>query len=318
MGVVVGNSFWFDFEVAFMEWLQRVLGETGVKVVSQFSMFGEELILVLIIGFLFWCYDKKLGEAVATAIMFGLVLTPIIKNVFWRRRPYFDHENIKCYRPVDKNADIYDIAAQGFSFPSNHSTNSICAYTTIALKKKTVGFTVAAIIIPILVGLSRVSVGVHYPTDVLMGWLIGIVFSLLVNFLFNRIPDEKRWLMYLIIVVISCIGLLFCKTSDYFTALGLMIGIFGAFEFEKRFVRFEGTRKPLECVIRLLGGLICYMVINTLLKLPFSKEFLASGTFAAGLVRTFRYLVVSFVAVGLYPMTFKFFGKKENGAAVAK
>ena len=313
MGIVVGNSFWFDFEVAFMEWLQRILGETGVKIVSQFSLLGEELIIVLIIGFLYWCYDKKMGEAVGTSVMLGLVFAPMIKNVFWRRRPYFDHESIKCYRPVAKDADIYDIAAQGFSFPSNHCTNAVSVYSTVAAKaeKKRKLFNVIAIVAPILVGISRICVGVHYPTDVICGIVLGVICVIVSVTISNKVPDEKRWIPYLIIFGLACIGLIYCKTSDYFAALGMISGIFVAFEFERRFVKFEGTREPLKCVIRIFFGLVVYVCLNTVLKLPFSKEFLSSGTFLAGIVRCIRYFIVIFGIVGVYPMSFKFMDKRK-------
>ncbi len=311
MGIVVGNSFWFDFEVTFMEWLQRTLGETGANIVSQFSMFGEEMVLILILGFLYWCYDKELGEFVGFSIVIGQVINPMLKNIFWRRRPYFDHESIKCLRPVEKNADIYDISAQGFSFPSGHSTNSVSAYSALAVKTKHRALIAVACVMPILIGLSRVAVGVHYPTDVLCGWLSGGVCVILAVLLFKKVSEEKRWIVYLTIFAISCLGLLYCKTSDYFASLGLMGGIFGSFVFEKKCVHFESTRKPLVCVIRVVLGVVCYVVLNTLLKMPFSSEFLASGTFAAGIVRTCRYLIVSFLTVGVYPFTFRFYGKNK-------
>ena len=59
MNLVVGRSFYFDFEVEFMQWLQSVLGEKGAGIISHFSAFGEEMLLIGILGFIFWCYDKK-------------------------------------------------------------------------------------------------------------------------------------------------------------------------------------------------------------------------------------------------------------------
>ena len=311
MGIIVGNSFWFDFEVTFMEWLQKVFGNVGTTVVSQFSLLGEEMVLILLLGFLYWCYDKEMGEFVGLSIVLGLVFNPILKNIFWRRRPYFDHESIKCLRPVEKKADIYDIAAQGFSFPSGHSTNAVSAYSSLAVKSKNKGLLVVAILAPILIGLSRMTVGVHYPTDVLCGWILGGLCTVCTVIIFNKTAAEKRWLVYLIIFAVSCLGLLYCKTSDYYASLGLMGGIFGAFEFEKRCVKFESTRKPLVCVIRIAIGVGLYLGLNTVLKMPFSSEFLSSGTFLAGIVRAVRYLIVSFVTVGVYPYTFRLYGKEK-------
>ncbi len=305
MGAVVGKTFYFDFEVMFMHWLQNILPEKMIKIISFFSAFGEEMLLILIIGFLYWCYDKKIGKTVGSIIVLGIVANPLVKNIFWRRRPYFDHETIKCLRPVEPDADIYDIAAQGFSFPSGHSTNAVTAYGSIAVSMKKRVFTVIGIALPLLIGFSRMVVGVHYPTDVLCGWLLGGVCILIMNTLFKRVSEEKTWIVYIIIFAISCIGLLYCKTSDYFSSLGLMGGIYAAFEFEKRFVDFKNTRKPLSCVFRIFGGIALYLLLNTVLKLPFSSEFLASGTFLAGLVRTFRYMLVSFIVVGIYPFAFR-------------
>ncbi len=150
-----------------MEFLQGVFGEGGAKVIGFLSLFGEEMALILILGFLYWCYDKKMGSYIGTMIVVGCVVNPMIKNIFWRRRPYFDHDSIKCFRPVEPREDIYDIAAQGFSFPSGHSTNSITAYGSIARYKKNKVTRIAGICTPLLIGFSRVVVGVYYPTDVL-------------------------------------------------------------------------------------------------------------------------------------------------------
>ncbi|MBO6239895.1 MAG: phosphatase PAP2 family protein [Butyrivibrio sp.] len=306
MGAVVGKTFYFDFEVAVMEWLQSVLGEKSIGIISMFSAFGEEMILIAILGFLFWCYDKKYGSYVGINVMVGLVFNPLIKNIFWRRRPYFDHEAIKCFRPVEKNADIYDIAAQGFSFPSGHSTNSVTAYGSIARYKKNKILTVAGFIIPLLVGFSRVSVGVHYPTDVLCGWLLGLAIIFIVPVALNKVDENRHWIVYLVIFVFSCLGLFYCKTSDYFTSLGLMGGFFVSLLFEKKYINFENTKNPLFCVTRIIGGVVVYFAINTLLKLPFDKDFLNSGVFMSGVVRSIRYFFVSFAAIGLYPYVFRF------------
>lgn len=306
MGAIVGNSFWFDFEVVLMEFLQRILGGAGISIISFFSAFGEEAILALILLFLFLCYDKKKGIYLMCTLLVGLIWCPMIKNIFWRRRPYFDHEAIKCYRIVDKNADQYDIAAQGFSFPSGHSTNAAIAYGSLARLYKKRIFTILAFVIPFLVGFSRVVVGCHYPTDVLVGWLSGALLIFVIPKILDKVGEEKRWIVFLAIFLISCIGLLYCKTTDYFTGLGLMGGFFLAIEFDKRFVNFKNTKKPLYWVTRLFGSLAVYLILNTLLKLPFSHEFLESGTFLAGIVRCLRYIIVSFITAGVYPLLFRF------------
>lgn len=45
-----------------MEWLQTHISDAGISFMSFFSLFGEELPLILIVGFVYWSYDKKLGS----------------------------------------------------------------------------------------------------------------------------------------------------------------------------------------------------------------------------------------------------------------
>ena len=66
-------------------------------------------------------------------------------------------------------------------------------------------------------------------------------------------------------------------------------------------VHFEDTRKPLFMISRLLGGLTVYLVLNKLLKMPFSNEFLSDGSIASMMVRCARYAIVAFVDFGVYP-----------------
>lgn len=299
-----GITFFFGWEVRLIEWIQSWLGSAGTAIASFITLFGEEFMLVAILGFIYWCYDKEFGKFAAFNIFIGLVWNPLLKNIVLRRRPYFDNPGIKCLKPVDSSADIMDIQAQGFSFPSGHSTNASITYSSIALYSKKKALWIAGIILILLVGISRFSVGVHYPTDVICGWLMGAVIVLVMSILQTRI--QKKWMFHLIVFIVSSVGFFYCKTNDYFSGLGLMGGFFLAEEFDERYVKFENTRKVLSCILRILGGFIVYMGLNTLLKLPFPKDLRESATMAAYLIRFFRYLIVGFVSLGVYPIVFKF------------
>ena len=98
----MGNVFYFEWEVQMMAWLQEKMGEGLASVVSFFSAFGEEIVLILLVGFLYWCYDKKLGRKVGLNILMGLVWSPMVKNIALRIRPYIaNREKIRLLRLVD-------------------------------------------------------------------------------------------------------------------------------------------------------------------------------------------------------------------------
>jgi len=300
---LTGSTFFFDWEVALMVWLQAHLGAVGTAIASFLSMFGEQLVCVAVLGFLYWCYDKEFGKFVGLNVLTANVLNPMIKNIFIRRRPYFDHPEIQCLKPVEKGADIYDISAQGYSFPSGHSSNAVTVFSSLPLYKRNKWLTVIGVVLPLLVGVSRFCLGVHYPTDVLCGWLLGLVVILVVPVLYRRI--KNRWLFFALLLAVSIPGFFYCKSSDYFTSFGMLVGFMAAMVFEEKCVRFENTRSPLRCVLRIVGGVAVYFGLNVLLKLPFPKVFLDSGTMAAYCVRALRYMVVTFVTIGVYPMIFR-------------
>ena len=305
-----GSTFFLPWEVSLMEWLQAHVGGAGISIISLFSMFGEELLLILIVGFVYWSYDKKLGRTMGLSAIMGLTWNTMVKNVALRRRPYFDHEGIKILRVVEPKADIYDIAAQGYSFPSAHSTNAVTVFASLAINLRKRWVTVLAIVIPLLTGISRCVVGAHYPTDVLAGWLLGMISVLIVHVLQKRVNNTLA--LYGILLVTAIPGFFYCRSEDYFTSVGLLIGFMGGTLLDDRCVRFENTRKPIWMVVRVLGGVAVYFALNTVLKLPFPKEFLSGGSTAALLVRCARYAIAAFVDFGVYPMLFRLEGRADK------
>ena len=304
----MGNVFYLSWEPVLMAWLQSHLGAFGVTLATIFSMFGEEMASILVMGFCYWAYNKELGKFIGRNACVAMVGNPMIKNLVLRPRPYMVHPEVKCLKPVDADADIMDIAAQGYSFPSGHSSGSVATYTSVGafLKKKWV--LALTILIPLLVGVSRFCVGVHYPTDVLSGWALGAVVILAVPFFQKKF--RRRWVFYLVLLLLMLPGWFYCKTNDYYTSYGMAVGFFAGDLFEERFVKFKNTRCWWKMILRVLGGGAVYFALNAALKLPFSSAFLSSGTTLAYLVRALRYAVILFVDVAIYPLLFDRIGKK--------
>lgn len=110
---------------------------------------------------------RKTGIAVAVALLIGYVTTSLVlKNLIMRVRPYEAVAGLtSLIGPVGES-----------SFPSGHTTSSFAASLTI--RKGTSRLVGAlAILLAVLIALSRLYVGVHYPTDVLAGALVGLFAS---------------------------------------------------------------------------------------------------------------------------------------------
>ena len=308
-----GNRFFFGWEIALMEWLQAHLGAGAISVISQLSMFGEELMLIVIMGFFYWCYDKEFGKFIGMNFLVANVWNPMIKNLALRLRPYFCSDRIDLLRMIEPKADKFDVAAQGYSFPSGHSSGAATIYGSAALCLKKKWATALAFVLPLLVGVSRVVVGAHFPTDVLAGWALGALVIFFIPWL--RKTVKNRWVFSAIIVLTALPGFFYCTSSDYFTAFGMLVGFVFAEPFEAKYVRFENTRSPIRSILRIAGGGAIYFGLNTLLKLPFPKALLDAGDFAAHAIRSGRYAIVIFAVIAVYPILFRYtakIGKKEQ------
>ena len=311
--IATGNVFFFDWELQLMEWLQAHIGSSGFGFwfLSNLSAFGEQTLLVVIMGFLYWGLNKEFGKYIGVNVLVANVWNPMIKNIALRLRPYFVDDKIKLLRLIDESADPMDVAAQGYSFPSGHSANAVTVYGSLAAhEKKRKWLWALAIALPLLVGFSRVYVGAHFPTDVLCGWLLGAIIVTVIPLLREKI--KNRWIFYAVLLATAVPGFFFCTSNDYFSSVGMLIGFMLAEPFEEKFVKFENTRNILRCILRTIGGGLIYFGLNTVLKLPFPKELLEAGGIASQLIRALRYGVVIFVVIGVYPMLFKYTSKLWN------
>lgn len=155
------------FEAKIVLWIQQNLRADALDpIVTAITSLGNAGIFWIILTVLLLIFKKtrKIGLCCALALIFDLLAVNIaIKPLVARVRPYVTLPEIVPLGHLSKD----------FSFPSGHSAASLAAAWAIfrTTKRK---FGVPAMILALLIALSRLYVGVHYPTDVIAGILIGI------------------------------------------------------------------------------------------------------------------------------------------------
>ena len=304
----MGNIFYFDWEVDLIEWIQNAMGSVGEAISKVVTFLGGETCLLIILLVMLFCYKKEAGKRCGFTILAASMWFPMIKNIALRVRPYMAHpDRVKVLSVVEPDADPMDIVQQGFSFPSGHCASAVAIYGGVARELKKRWIWIVAAVIALLIGVSRFIVGVHYPTDVLVGWAVGIL-AILFSILMEKVVKQE-WLRYVILLAISLPGILWCSSRDYYTGLGMLIGMTAAVPFEKKYVDFKDTRNPFAMILRVIGAFAIYLVLNKVLKMPFSKEWLDSGELLPNLVRTARYAIILFLVIGIYPKVFPIFEK---------
>ena len=303
---MISLNFYFDWEISLMVMLQSWFAHY-VPIFSIITHFGGELLVILLIVLLYFGYDKKLGKSIAIMLSMCFIFNSMIKNVFIRRRPYFDHSSVKCFEEASPLGPANDLLAQGYSFPSAHATMSFIVFGTIALNTKKKIISVIAVIGIILVGLSRVVLGVHYPTDVLVGWALGFIILIAGSYIASKIENIK--LVYLVLLIIALLGLLFCNSSDYYVGLGLLIGFMAGFIFEEKYVNFENTEKPLKIILRIIGAVIVFGVVYVIFKVIVPSS---APAYLVNLSKLICFALGVFLTFGVYPLVFKKFQNRLN------
>ena len=178
--VVKGKTLAFDREVMLALRSSadpRVpIGPTWLpEAARDLTSLGSIIVLVIItlgvVGYLFLAGRSAVAWLTLIAVFGGIVLSDLLKLAFERARP-----------------DVVNPLARVFttSFPSGHATLSAITYLTIGailarsqpLSTISVYFLSLAAFLTMLIGVSRIYLGVHYPTDVLAGWCIGAAWAM--------------------------------------------------------------------------------------------------------------------------------------------
>jgi membrane-associated phospholipid phosphatase len=146
-----------------------------------FSFLGTEYFIMFILPVLYWCVDSRLGIRVALLLMFSTGVNSGLKLAFHGPRPYWYSTEVKILA-----------SETSFGVPSGHAQNAMVLWGMIAAwLKKWWGWLVAGLII-FFIGISRLYLGVHFPHDVLVGWLIG---GLLLWLMLRFWDPVAAWLM---------------------------------------------------------------------------------------------------------------------------
>ena len=192
-------SYIYSWGLDFIRAVQSVASPALTAVVKAITFLGNPEFCIVLIVVLAWCIDEK--KAFRLSLLMGLStgLNYVMKSA------------LKVPRPYEVDPSVMLMTESDFSTPSGHAQNSAILWPFLmkninALQKKKFNALklVIAFALPLLIGFSRVYLGVHYPSDVLAGWAIGFLFVLCEFVLGARIAKAFEKLQHHSLKVLIC------------------------------------------------------------------------------------------------------------------
>jgi len=201
---------WLMWGLPVIQFLQS-LGDWLVKPMEFFSFLGREEFFLLVLPLLLWCVDVGLGVRAGVILLASAGLNSALKFAFGWPRPYWVSTEVKAW------------SGEGsFGAPSGHAQNAAALWGRLAVGWRRAWVRTTLILLVLLISLSRIALAVHFPTDVVIGWLAGLA----VLWAFVRLEARLRqWLVsrgigakvlgaFLVSALVLGIGLIAWKASE--------------------------------------------------------------------------------------------------------
>ncbi len=264
---------------------------------TSITMMGEKYVIIAIITWIYWNMSKKDGFLLTYLFLISTLLNSFLKFAFHTERPYKILDNVQGKRLE---------TGGGYAFPSGHTQSATTLYSSIAMSVKTRMFWIIALSLSVLVGISRLYLGVHWPVDVFFGFVFGLLIPvLLYNRLFKLYDNKKQFMRILYITLVSIFSLaglmilvnyLFFEMSldysGYLKLAGVSTGAIFGFIFEENKLPFKTEHYNSFKLVRYLLGMA-----GTIALLVGVKKLLPTGEIFDFL----RYFLVGIWISGAFP-----------------
>jgi membrane-associated phospholipid phosphatase len=287
-----------DWGIALILWLQQFRPALDLPF-RAFTFVGDELFFLLFLPLVYWCLDRRLGARVTLLFLISAYVNAVAKVFAAQPRPALYDPRVWAYS---------DVGGSG-GFPSGHTQNTLAVWGYLAAKVRRTWMWIVAGLLIVLVPLSRLYLGVHFPHDLLGGYIIG---ALLLFAYLQWGERGEQWLAGIsvgvqlaLVAAFSIPLMLIFPSEDGVTGGATLLGMGVGFVLQARWIGFEADGVLWKRALRYALGAAVIVGLWAGLRAAFS------GLEPALLFRFIRYALMGlwggagapwmFVRLGLAP-----------------
>ncbi len=273
-------------------WLQSFENETLNLIAQLFATLGGDFGYLLLLPLLYWSVDRRLGRWLLVVLTLALFVIIGAKELFERPRPFI---------LLPEQVALLITLADGYGFPSGHVGLSTAIWGFVALWARRWWGYVALAVYLVGMGWSRMYGGVHYPQDVIGGFILGSLVCVGLYTGRNRLASAWDSLPAAAEVALIASGgvlmaVLLLNDENGVTAGGILLGGGLGAMVEYRFGRFAVDGSAWQRGARFAVGLLLMLLVFVPLDIAFES------LQPEPLFRVIRYALVSLLILGLYPL----------------
>lgn len=294
----------------FLEGIRTPVMDTLMALVTEL---GGETVFLAAALVLFWCVDKRQGYYMMAVGFLGTLTSQFLKITCRVPRPWVQDPGFTIVESARE-------AASGYSFPSGHSQSSVGTFGVIARCSRKKWVRIVCIAICVLVPFSRMYLGVHFPSDVLVGSGMALGFIALLYPVCYKDGGKHIPALFGVMIALAAAFVAYVELFPFpadidqhnlesaiknsYTLMGALLGMVIVYFVDEKKLHFPTGGKWYAQVLKVLGGLVLVLAVKSGLKAPLDTLF-GGHMIARGL----RYMLLVLAAGIVWPLTFPWFSK---------